>query len=65
MTKKKPGAKMGRPRGTSPDAKVMAGARISPATSDALDAEALAQGKDRSAIIREILERWAKRRSKA
>lgn len=59
MTKKKPGAKRGRPKGTGKglDEKLFFNATATLRT--ALDAAAAARQIERSVLIREILERWA------
>lgn len=63
MTKKKPGAKRtGRPKGTGLGLTEIASTTLTPDVSAAVDAEAAARGTTRAVVLREIIERWAKRR---
>jgi predicted transcriptional regulator len=59
MTKRKPGAVRGRP---SSGLDVQVGVRLSPEMVEQLDAAAAEENSDRSAVLRALVERWAKRR---
>lgn len=60
MTKKKPGAVRGRPRVLPEGRRVLV--FFSDETLEALDAAAQEKGTDRSDVLREIVDAWARRR---
>jgi hypothetical protein len=64
MTKRKPGAVRGRPKGSGAGLDVKAWTAITSEVAALLDAHAEALGTDRSGAIRLILTRWAKRQPK-
>ena len=63
MTKKRPGAARGRPKGSGAGLDVSIGVRLPADLVATLDAAAAEQATDRSTIVREIVDRWAKRRT--
>ena len=64
MTKKKPGAVKGRPKGSGEGLTEYAATWLTSEVSDAVTREAKSRGESRAVVLREIVTRWAKRQSR-
>jgi hypothetical protein len=62
MTKKKPGAVRGRPKGSGRGLQIQIGVKLTPELVHLLDVTAKRRRSKRSEVARKILERWAARK---
>lgn len=62
MTKKKPNAVMGRPKGSGQGLEVQVGLRLPEDVGAEVDAAAAEAGVERATFVREIVTKWAERR---
>lgn len=62
VTKKKPGAVRGRPKGSGEGLAITLTMRVTPDVLSVIEAEAEARAIDRSVVLREIVSRWARRK---
>ena len=64
MTKRKPGAVRGRPKGSGEGLDEQITARVPPWVKEELEAAGRAQGVSYGTVVRDVLGRWAKRQAK-